>query len=50
VFHSRAIQILNPQDGGVLIVSGQHLKPIATNDSEPSLIEFINLVDPIYYD
>jgi len=50
VFPSRAVQILDSQDGRVLMVNGQHLKPIMTHDVDPCLIESINLVDPVYYD
>jgi len=50
VFPSRAVQILDPQDGRVLIVNDQCLKPIMTNDIELDLIEFINLVELVYYD
>ena len=35
--------MLDPQDG-------QRLKLVVTHDIEPSLIESINLVDPVYYD
>jgi len=49
VFSSGAIQISDPQDGHVLSVNGQCLKPIVTNEMEPSLIESINLVDLVYY-
>jgi len=45
VFPSRPIKILNPHDGRILIINGQHLKPV-----EPDLIESINLLDPVYYD
>ena len=50
VFAFGAVQIMDPQDGRVLMVNGQCLKPIMTYDIDPSLIESINLVDPIYYD
>ena len=50
VFPSAAVRILDPQDGRVLMVNGQLLKPTVTHDIKPSLIESINLVDPIYYD
>jgi len=50
VFPSGAIKILDPQDGCILTVNGQHLKLVVTNEIEPGLIESINLVDPVYYD
>jgi len=50
VFPSRAIKILDNQYGCILTVNGQHLKPVVINEIELGLIEFINLVDPVYYD
>jgi len=50
VFPSGAVQILDPQDGRVLVVNGQHWKLVVTNEIAPGLIESINLVDPIYND
>jgi len=50
VFPSRAVQIMDPQDRRVLMVNGQRLKSVMTYDINPGLIEFINLVDPSYYD
>ena len=50
VFPSRAVQILDPQDGRVLMFNSQLLKPIVTNELAPGLIESINLVDPVYHD
>jgi len=50
VFPSRTVQILDPQDGWILIVSGQRLKPIVTHDHDHGLIKSINLLDPTYYD
>jgi len=50
VFSSGVVQILDLQDGRVLMVNGQILKPIVTHDIDPSLIESINLVGPVYYD
>jgi len=41
---------LDPQDGRILIVNCQRLKPVVTNKIESGLIESINLVDPVYYD
>ena len=41
---------MDPQDGRVLMVNGQHLKSVVTHDIDPGLIESINLVDPVYYD
>ena len=32
------------------MVNDQHLKPVVTYDIDPGLIEFTNLIDPIYYD
>jgi len=50
VFPSGTVQIMDPQDGRVLMVNGQCLKPVVTHDIDPGLIESINLVDPVYYD
>ena len=50
MFPSEAVQILDPQDGRVLMVNGQRLKPVVTNELTPGLIESLNLVDPVYYD
>jgi len=50
VFPSEAVQIIDPQDGRVLVVNSQRLKPVVTYDVDPGLIESINLVDPVYYD
>ena len=50
VFPSGTVQILDRQDGRVLMVNGQRLKPIVTHDLDPSLIESINSVDPVYCD
>jgi len=50
VFPSGTVQIMDPQEGRVLMVNGQRLKPIVTHDIDPGLIESINLVDPIHYD
>lgn len=50
MFASQAVQILDPQDCRVLMVNGEHLKPIVINDIEPILIESINLVDLFYCD
>ena len=50
VFPSGAVQILDPQCGGILMVNGQRLKPVVTYDIDPGLIESINLVDHVYYD
>ena len=50
VFPSGAVQILDLQDGRVLMVNGQRLKPIVTNELALGLIESINLVDPVYHD
>jgi len=50
VFTSGAIQILDPQDGRVLIVNGQGLKSGVTNEIALGLIEPNNLVDPVYHD
>jgi len=41
---------MDPQDGRVLMVNGQHLKPVVAYDIDPGLIESINLIDPVYYD
>jgi len=49
VFSSGAAKILDPQDGRVSMVNGQCLKPIVTNDVALSLIESINLVDPLFF-
>ena len=49
VLPSGAVQILDPKDRGVLLVNNQNLKLVGANDIVPRLIEFINLVDPIYY-
>jgi len=46
-FPSRAVQILNPQDGRVLMVNDQRLKLVVTNEIAPGLIDSINLVNPI---
>ena len=50
VFPSGAVRILDPQDGRVLMVNGQCLKPVVTHDINPCLIESLSLVDPVYYD
>jgi len=50
VFPSREVKILDPQDGHVLTVNDQRLKPIVTNEVKHDLIESINLVDSVYYD
>ena len=47
---SEAVQILDPQDGRILMVNGQRLKLVVTHDINPGLIESINLVNPVYYD
>lgn len=50
VLSSGAVQILDPQNGWVLIVNGQHLKSILIHDIDTAFIESINLADPVYYD
>ena len=50
VFPFGVVQILDPQDGRVLMVNCQRLKPVVTHDLDPGLIESINLVDPVYCD
>ena len=50
VFPSGTVQIMDPQDGAVLIVNGQRLNPVVTHDIDPGLIESINLVDHVCYD
>ena len=50
MFPSGAVQILDIQDGRILMVNGQRLKPVVTYDIDPDLIESINLIDPVYYD
>jgi len=41
---------MDPQDGRVVMVNGQRLKPVVIHDIVPHLIESINLIDPVYYD
>jgi len=50
VFPSETVEILYPRHVRVPTVNGQRLKPGVTNGIEPSLIESIYLVDPVYYD
>jgi len=50
VFSSGTVQILDPQNGRVLMVNGQRLKLVVTNEIALSLIESINLVNPVYHD
>jgi len=41
---------MDPQDGQVLMVNGQRLKPVITHYIDTGLIESIDLVDSVYYD
>ena len=50
VFPSEAVKITGPEDGCVLTINGERLKPIVINEIELDLIESINLVDAVYYD
>ena len=47
---SGAVPFLDPQDSRVLMVDGQCLKPVVTNEIAPGLIESINLLDLVYHD
>jgi len=49
LFNFGVVRISDPQDGQVLMVNGQYLKPVVTHDIAPDLIS-INLADPVYYD
>ena len=50
MFPFRAMKILDTRDGCILTTNSQHLKPVATNEIEPGMIESINLGDLVYYD
>jgi len=49
-FPSVAIKILDCPDGCISTVNSQRFKLVVTNKLLLSLIEFINLVDPVYCD